>query len=81
MKSHIAGIGVGQAVAATILPCPEASICRTKVRRTGDKEAYESAIVLTEAESLSPQSAAVAGPSLWTLGAIFRKVFDSPGPT
>ena len=39
----------------------EASIYTERFRRTGDKEAYESAIKsLTEAESLSPQSAAVA---------------------
>ena len=39
----------------------EASIYTERFRRTGDKEAYEAATKsLTEAESLSPQSAAVA---------------------
>ncbi|MEC8114347.1 MAG: tetratricopeptide repeat protein, partial [Planctomycetota bacterium] len=39
----------------------EASIFTERFRRTGDKEAYEAAVKsLTDAESLSPQSAAVA---------------------
>ena len=39
----------------------EASINTERFRRTGDKDAYEAAVkALTEAESLSPQSAAVA---------------------
>ena len=61
----------------------EASIYTERFRRTGDKEAYEAATKsLTEAESLSPQSAAVAAArfALLDAGGISRKVFEPSRP-